>query len=181
MINNETIRNCTRSFPAIQGMVSEHTLGKIIIKNVYQGWQGENIKQIKDKHEQNPYTLRIGMPSTDEQLKNDAIYFILHYLSYNPLTKNIEKRELVPYRNMEKLYVGQSIDENIYKDYKVFIDGNIVAEEIFLKKHIGLRNTPIGELVVELINKVDRLQMEVINLKRQLNKDPIYIKTKDNE
>ena len=73
MINNGTIRNCTRSFPAIQGMVNEHALGKIIIKNVYQGWRGESIKQIRDKHEQNPYSLRIGMPSTDEQLKNDAM------------------------------------------------------------------------------------------------------------
>jgi len=174
MINNGTIRNCTRSFPAIQGMVNEHALGKIIIKNVYQGWRGESIKQIKDKHEQNPYSLRIGMPSTDEQLKNDAIYFILHYLSYNPLTKDIEKREIVPYRNMEKLYVGQSLEEKSYIDYKVFIDGNIVADELYLKKYTELKDTPIGELLLELINKTDKLQLEVINLKRQLNKDTIY-------
>ena len=114
------------------------------------------------------------MPSTDEQLKNDAIYFILHYLSYNPLTKDIEKREIVPYRNMEKLYVGQSLEEKSYIDYKVFIDGNIVADELYLKKYTELKDTPIGELLLELINKTDKLQLEVINLKRQLNKDTIY-------
>ncbi len=181
MINSETIRNCTRSFPAVQGMVNEHALGKIIIKNVYQGWQGESIRQIKDNHEQNPYSLRIGMPSTDSQLKNDAIYFILHYLSYNPLTKDIEKREIIPYRNMEKLYIGQSLDEKSYSDFRVFVDGNIVAEDIYLKKYTELRDTPISELVLDLINRVDALQLEVVNLKRQLNKGHIYINTEIDE
>jgi len=174
MINNSVIQNCTISFPAIQGLVNEHALGKILIKNVYQGWQGENVVQIKDKHEENPYSLRIGMPSTDKQLKGDAVYFILHYLSYNPLTKDVEKRELIPYRNMEKLYIGQSIEEKSYSNYKAFVDGNIVANDIYLKGYESIKDTPIGKLVIGLMDKTEKLQIEVANLKRQLKTNPIY-------
>ena len=76
----------TKPFPAIQALKNEHALGKILIKNVYQQWKGENIEQIKRSHEGNPYSLRIGMPRVDSELKGDALYFILHYLSYNPIT-----------------------------------------------------------------------------------------------
>jgi hypothetical protein len=174
MINNSTIQNCTKPFPAIQGVVNEQLLGKILIKNIYQGWQGENINQIRDKHEVNPYTLRIGMPSTDEQMKNDHMYFIPNYLTYNPLTKAIEKRELISYRNVEKVYIGQSIDEKAYKNYKLFVDGNIVVDDIYLKKYESIKDAPLGQLVVNLINKVEKLQSEIVNLKRIVNNKPIY-------
>lgn len=174
MINNSTVRNSQVSFPIIQGLVNEHALGKILLKNVYQSWQGENIKQIRDKYENNPYSLRIGMPSTDEQMKNDSMFFILHYLSYNPLTKDVEKREIVPYRNTEKVYIGQSIDEKIYKDYKLFVDGNAVINDVYLKNHNSIKDIPLGQLVVNLIDKVEKLQLEVINLKRQQNNKHIY-------
>lgn len=174
MINNNVIRNVSRSFPAIQALVSEHALGKILIKNIYQGWQGENIKQIQQKHEHNPYNLRIGMPHTDEELKNDAMYFILNYLSYNPITKDIENRQIIPLRNTEKVYIGQSVDEKVYSNYKLFVDGDTVTDEIYLKKHEILRNKPIGDLLISLVDKVEKLQIEVINLKRQLNNKHIY-------
>lgn len=174
MINNSVIRNCTVSFPPIQALINEHALGKILIKNVYQPWQGENIKQIKDKCEENPYSLRIGMPSTDEQLKGDAMYFILHYLSYNPLTKDIEKRELVPYRNMDKIYIGQSLDEKYYKNYKMFVDGTMVVDDLYLKKNLSIKDTSVTQLLVNLVDKVEKLQLEIINLKRQINTNPIY-------
>lgn len=174
MINTGNIRNCTIPFPAIQGMVNEHALGKIKLKNIYQSWQGENILQIRDKHEQNPYSLRIGMPSTDKQLKGDAIFFILHYLSYNPMTKNVEMREIIPYRNMEKVYIGQSLDENVYSDCKLFVDGDIVADDLYFKKHEAIRDIPLGKLVMNLIDKTEKLQVEVANLRRQLNNKHIY-------
>lgn len=174
MINNSVIRNCLKPFPIIQGLVNEHALGKIKIKNIYQGWQGESIQQIRDKHEENPYSLRIGMPRTDVELKNDAIFFIQHYLSYNPLTKDIEKRELVPYRNVEKVYIGQSIDEKVYKDYRLFIDGNVVANDIYLKKYEAIKDIPLGKLITNTMDKVEKLQMEVAELKRQLNTNHIY-------
>ena len=155
-------------------MVNEHALGKIKLKNIYQGWQGESMLQIKDKHEQNPYSLRIGMPSTDRQLKGDAVYFILHYLSYNPITKDVEMREIIPYRNMEKVYIGQSLDENVYSDYKLFVDGNVVVDDLYFKNHETIREIPLGKLIVSLIDKTEKLQIEVANLRRQLNNKHIY-------
>ena len=174
MINNNVIQNCTVPFPPIQALVNEHALGKIKIKNIYQAWQGESIKQIRYKHEQNPYTLRIGMPSTDEQLKGDALYFILHYLSYNPITKDVEMRELVPYRNVDKIYIGQSIDEKAYKNYKLFVDGNTVTNDIYIKGQESIKDIPLGKLVVNLMDRVEKLQLQVNDLHRQLGKQHIY-------
>lgn len=176
MINNEVIRNCTIPFPAVEGLVNDNVLGKILIKNLYQSWKGENIKQIKQKHEHNPYSLRIGMPSTDSQMQNDSMYFILHYLAYNPLTKNIEKRELVPYRNTEKIYVGQSIDEKFYKEYKMFVDGNIVADDLYLKQTETLRETSLNTILTRLLGLVEKLQIEVAQLKRESKNNTIYSK-----
>ena len=176
MINNNVIRNCTVPFPAIQGLVNEQVLGKIQLKNIYQSWQGENINQIKDKHENNPYSLRIGMPSTDKQLRSDSIFFILNYLSYNPLTKDIEKREIIPYRNTERVYIGQSIDEKMFKDCRLFVDGKALVDDLYIKKFDTTSESSVGQVIMSLVDKVEKLQMEVLNLKRQLNNNPIYTK-----
>jgi hypothetical protein len=173
MINNKTIRNCRVSFPAIQGLVNNQVLGKILIKNIYQNWQGENILQIKDKHESNPYTLRIGTPNTDNQLKNDCMYLIPNYLAYNPVTRNIEKRELVDYRNTQTVYIGQSMDEQLYKDYRLYVNGNIVCDDLYLK-NTNMSQTSLSQLVVNLVNKVEKLQSEVMELKRQTKNADIY-------
>lgn len=174
MINNEVIQNCTKPFPAIQGLLNENSLGKILIKNIYQTWNGESITQIRDKHESNPYTIRIGTPTTDKQLKNDAIYFVLHYLAYNPVTKDVERREIVPLRNTEKVYIGHSLDEGYYKDYRLFVDGNAVVNDVYLKNYDQIKDTPLGKLVVTLLDRTEKLQIEVANLKRELNIKHIY-------
>lgn len=174
MINNNTIRNCVVPFPAIQGLVNEHTLGKIYIKNLYQSWKGESIATIRDRHETNPYTLRIGKPSTDNQLKNDSLFFVQHYLSYNPVTRDIEKRALVPYRNMEKVYIGQSLDEGLYNNYKLFVDGTTITDDIYLKKYEALREAPLGRVITNLIDRVEKMQLEIADLKRQLQSSNIY-------
>lgn len=174
MIRNSTIRNCTVSFPAIQGLVNEQTLGKILIKNIYQGWQGESIKDIKDKHETNPFTLRIGTPTTDIQIQNDRVYFVPNYMAYNPLTKNIEKRELVDYRNVEKIYIGQSVDEGLYKNYKLFVNGNTITNDLYIKNYESIKDTSVGQLIITLMNKVEKLQAEVMELKRQTKSTDIY-------
>ena len=147
-------------------------LGKILIKNIYQTWNGESITQIKQNHDNNPYTLRIGTPTTDKELKNDSVFFILHYLSYNPITKDIENRELIPYRNMEKLYIGQSIQGKEYSDYRLFVDGKAVMQDMFIT-NIS-QDQSITQLIKNLTNKVEKLQSEVINLRRQLNSSHIY-------
>ena len=181
MINNDTIRNCTKPFPAVEGLIDDNVLGKIKIKNIYQSWRGESMETIRNNHTDNPYSLRIGMPSMDNQLKNDAVFFILSYLSYNPLTKDIEKRELVPYRNMDRVYIGQSIDETYYKDSRLFVDGKAVIDELYLKKHEQLFQEPIGELLIALVDKVEKLQTEVGDLRRQLKSNHIYTQGIDNE
>jgi len=174
MINNSRIQNCKIPFPAVEGLGLTETLGKVRIKNLYQKWNGENMNQIRDRHETNPYTLRIGMPAVDEKLKTDSIYFVLDYLSYNPLTKAVEQRQLVPLRVMEKVYIGQSIQEMEYKDYRLFVDGNAVVEDIYIKKYESLRDQPIGRLLVNLMETVDKLKLEVVDLKRQLKTQHIY-------
>lgn len=174
MINNSRIQNCKTNFPAIQGLGLSEAMSKVRIKNVYQTWQGESMNVIRDRHESNPFTLRIGVPTEDERLKNDSIYFILQYLSYNPITKDVEKRQLVPLRNMEKIYIGQSLDEKLYKDYKLFVDGNVVAEDVYLKKYESIKDQPLGRIVVDLIETVNKLKIEVAQLKRKQNQQHIY-------
>lgn len=151
-------------------MVQDGVLGKIKIKNIYQKWQGESMEDLKNK-EDNHYTLRIGLPKTDNQLRNDPIFFILDYLSYNPLNKQIEKRDLVAYRNMERVFIGQSVDETKYPNSKLYVDGNIIADNIILKK---FENLDLGRLIPTLINKIENLQLEVQDLKRQLKNQTIY-------
>lgn len=174
MINNSVIRNCTVSAPFIQTMLNEHALGKIELKNLYQSWNGENIDQIREKHDSNPYTLRIGMPSTDNQMAKDPVFLILHYLSYNPLTKDIEMRHIVPHRNTDKVYIGQSIDERYYKDYKLFVDGTAIVGDLYLKNNQSMRDTSLTKLLTNLVSKVEKLQAEVIELKRQLASKDTY-------
>lgn len=174
MINNAVIQNCHTAAPIIESMLNEHALGKIELKNIYQSWNGENIEQIRERHENNPFMLRIGMPSTDSLMAKDSIYFILHYLSYNPLTKDVEMRHIIPHRITNKLYIGQSIDEKYYQDYKLFVDGTAVVGDLYLKNSQSLRDTSITKLLVNLVTKVEKLQNEVIDLKRQLGGKDTY-------
>jgi hypothetical protein len=174
MINSTKFHNCKVPFPAIEGLGLTETLGKVRIKNIYQTWNGENINQIRERHESNPYTLRIGMPTVDERLKNDSVYFILDYLSYNPVTKDVEQRQLIPLRNMEKLYIGQSLQETEYKDYRLFVDGIAVVDDLYLKKYQSIGDQPVGRLLVNLVDTVEKLKLEVVDLKRQLKTQHIY-------
>jgi hypothetical protein len=176
MINNSKIRNCTAPFPAIQGLVNAESLGKIRLKNIYQEWNGESITEIRQKHENNPYTIRTGTPLVDEQLRNDRIYMVTHYMAFNPLAKTVEIRDLLSRRITDKLYVGQTTQESEYADYRLFVDGNIVADDVFLKKHDSIKNTPLGKLLVDLIAKVERQSAEIQQLKLKVSQQHIYTK-----
>lgn len=171
MIPSKYIRNISHAAPILNLMVSAPFMEKVMIKNMYQQWQGENMQQIRDKHEDNPYTLRIGTPNTDKALISDSVLFVQSYMSYNPITKNIEKRELIPYRNVEKVYIGeQRIDEDTFKDYASFINGNVVAKDlVFLDTKENL-----SEVIAKLIKEVANLRMEVAKLKSQTQTQPIY-------
>lgn len=180
MINNDKVRNVQVNFSPITGLSSNGTLGKIKLNNLYTQWNGENVNEIKSKHKNNPYQVRIGTPNTDERLKQDRIYFISDYLSYNPITQDIEKRDIISRRMMEKVYIGQTTQEAEYKDYKLFVDGNVVAEDIVLKKVGSIQGVPLTKVISKLIDKVDAQSKEIQQLKAQLKSKPIYSKQSNN-
>jgi len=156
--------------------MATESLGKIRLKNIYQAWNGENIAQITQRHEANPFSVRTGTPVIDEQLRQDSIYLVTHYIAFNPLAKNIEIRDLVSRRITDKLYVGQTTQESEYKDYRMFVDGNAVVDDIYLKKHESLQGMSVGKLLIDLISKVERQSAEIQQLKIKLAEQHIYKK-----
>ena len=180
MINGSKIRNCTVSFPAIEGLATTEHLGKIRLKNIYQKWNGESITEIRQQHSNNPYTLRTGTPLVDDQLRNDRIYLITHYVAFNPLSKTVEIRDLIPRRITDKLFIGQTTEEGEYEDYRLFVDGNIVVDDLFLKKYKSIKDVPLGRLIVDLISRVERQSAEIQELKDKVASQHIYIKSKIN-
>lgn len=156
--------------PILNLMVNNPYTDKVLIKNIYPQWQGENIEDLK-QHRENPYRIRIGTPNADERMKNDRVFFFQSYLSYNPVTKDIEKRSLIPYRNVEKVYIGkQSLEEKTFRDYTLFVNGSAIVDDvIFIRDRKSLSQT-----IKELQNQVEFLSKEVSTLKLQLQKQTIY-------
>lgn len=171
MINNSLIRNCRKAVPIINTMLDNNVIGKIKIKNLYPKWQGETIQQIKNKNEVNPYHLRIGLPHTDEQLRNDRVFLITNYLSYNPTTKSIEKRQLIPFRVMSTVYIGQSTVEQYYSNSKFIVDGTIAVQDIYLTNKQDDQSLSSRLAKMELM--IQNLQEQIVSLKQQL-KGTIY-------
>ncbi len=166
MISNN-IKKPKLIFPAVESMGGPSFLGRIKLKNIYQGWRGETFKEIVDKSHNNPFTMRIGLPQTDKQMKEDRIFLFTKYLAYNPLTKQVEKRELIPLRNVEKIYIGHSPEEHHHSDYKLFVDGKAVLEDVIFKEP----NADLGYLtktIRVLQQKIEMLEKEVVNLKQMI-------------
>lgn len=151
-------------FPAIQSIGGPSFIGRIKLKNIYQAWQGENFKEITDKCSDNPFTMRVGLPQTDKQMKEDRIFLFTKYLAYNPLTKQVEKRELIPLRNTEKVYIGHSPEEHVYSDYKLFVDGKVVLEDIVFKSPSNIKSLIV--LIQNMQEKIQYLENEVVKLKQ---------------
>lgn len=171
MIPSKYIRNVSHQAPILSLMVAAPFMEKVMIKNIYQQWRGETITQIKNKHTDNPYTLRIGTPNTDKALANDNMLFIQSYMSYNPVTKSIEKRELIPYRNVERVYIGeQRIDEEMFGEYASFINGNVVVKDLVFVE----TKESLSDIIAKLTKEVANLRMEVVKLKSQTQTQPIY-------
>ena len=181
MINNDKVRNVRVKFPVIEGIINTETLGKIRLKNLYTQWNGENVQEIKAKHDKNPYQIRIGTPNTDAKMRDDRIYFISHYLSFNPITQDVENRDIISRRVMDRLYIGQTTLEGEYKDYKMFVAGNVIANDIYLTHSEALKNTSLNQTITKLLNKVDQLTKEVAQLKAKVKHNPIYRKDEINE
>lgn len=163
MLISKNIKKPKVSFPAVEGIGGPSFLGRVMLKNIYQPWNGENFVEITQKSIGNPFNLRTGLPQTDRQLKEDRIFLFTKYLSYNPLTKQIEKRELIPLRNTEKVYIGHSPEEQNHHDYKLFVDGKVVAEDVIFKQP----NDIIGSLVEKLKYLEEKIQNLEIELQKQ--------------
>lgn len=146
----------------VQAIGGPSFIGRVLLKNVYQQWKGENFVEITQNTIGNPFNLRVGLPQIDKQLKEDRVFLFTKYLSYNPLTKQIEKRELIPLRNVEKVYIGQSPEEHHHTNYKLFVDGVAIVEDILFKQP----NQSIGSLVKKIQNLEEKVQI----LEEQLNK-----------
>jgi hypothetical protein len=134
-------------------------MSKIKIRNVYSNWTGENAELTQSK--KGKPNLRIGIPNTDSLLKNDRVFFILEYLSYNPINQQVEQRYLYPQRYMDKVYIGQSVDEELHKDAKLFIDGKLVVKDLVLLDDDNVLN--------KLISKINILENELNRVKTKLN------------
>lgn len=169
---SKSIKKSKVSYPAIEGIGGPSFIGKILLKNIYQPWQGENIVEITDKSVGNPFNLRIGLPQTDRQLKEDRVFFFTKYLAYNPLTKQIEKRELIPLRNMEKVYIGQSPEEHTHENYKLFVDGKAVVEDLVFKQPNDMSS--LVEKLNEMSEKIKILEQQIEKLSIINNKTTIY-------
>lgn len=140
----------------------ELTSNKLKIKSFYPNWSGESISEVERRHDIK-HMIRIGTPEMDKQMQQDRVFFILDYLAFNPLNTQIERRLLHPQRIMSKLYVGQSVEEERYKDASAIINGKLVAEEIVdlswskedLMKRINTLEAEMGlvKLIIDNIYK----------------------------
>lgn len=166
MISNN-IKKAKVNFPAIEGIGGPSFIGRIKLKNIYQQWKGESIKDITTKHENNPFSLRVGLPQIDRQLREDRVFLFTKYLSYNPLTKQIEKRELLPLRNVEKVYIGHSPEEPNFSNYRLFVDGNVVLEDIIFKEPNKDNNSLVQTLKI-MQARIEMLEKEIFNLKQMI-------------
>lgn len=171
MIAGRNIRNSRVTAPTLNLLADAPFLEKAPIKTLFPQWQGESVNLIRDTFTHNPYRVRIGTPNTDQAMRNDCAFFIQSYLSYNPVTKQLEKRELIPYRNIERIYIGeQRIDEEEYNDYVAFINGNIVVNDVvFLES-----KQSVVEQITKLQQQVSQLQSEIIKLRSETKTQPIY-------
>jgi hypothetical protein len=170
MIPTKSIKNVKIASPILNLLVSNPYMDKAYIKTIYPQWNGETVGELSSNLN-NQRTIRIGTPNMDQELRADRLYFIQSYLSYNPVTKDIEKRELIPYRNVEKVYIGpQSLEEKAFNNYTAFINGTVIVKDIIT---IDSRES-IKDTLKQLQQRIEFLTQEVSYLKGQLQNQTIY-------
>lgn len=146
-------------------------MDKLLIKTIYPQWSGETVAEIAEKNVSNPFALRIGTPNTDEHIENDQVYFISRYISYNPLAKQIEYRNLTNHRFTKKLFIGQQTpDEASFKDYNLFVNGNIVGKDLILSN----TNESVADKLRSLEMQIKYLQTEIAKIAKQTVTQTIY-------
>ncbi len=76
MIPSRNIRNARVATPILNMLVDAPFIEKAVLKAIYPQWRGESISEIREKHSDNPYRVRIGTPNTDTALQSDHAFFI---------------------------------------------------------------------------------------------------------
>jgi hypothetical protein len=169
MIPTKSIKNVKVAAPILNLLVTNPYVEKAYIKTLYPQWKGETLSELREGGTSG--LIRIGTPNTDNNMRSDRLYFIQSYLSFNPVTKDVEKRELIPYRNVEKVYFGpQSLEEKSFNNYSAFVNGTIVAKDLILMDE----KSSLKDIIKKLQQNIDILTKEVLNLKAQLQKQNIY-------
>ena len=171
MIPTKHYKALTIQAPLLNLLTDGPYMDKVYIKTVYPQWSGESVPDIIKKHERNPFTLRIGTPSVDAAISNDRTFFISKYMAYNPASKEIESRSLIEGRFIKKVYIGeQTVDEVAHKDYRLFVNGKVVASDIlFLHTKESL-----VDKIRSLEQQMRHMQAEIAKIARQTNTQTIY-------
>ena len=171
MISGRNVRNSRVQSPTINLLAEAPFLEKAPIKMLFPQWQGESVTTIKETFAENPYRVRIGTPNTDKAMRDDCAFFMQSYLSFNPITKQLEKRELISYRNVERVYIGeQRIDEEQYTDYAAFVNGRVIVQDVVILE----TNQSLVDTIAKLEQQVKQLQVEVAKLHNQTQTQTIY-------
>ena len=171
MIPTKHYKALTIQAPLLNLLTEGPYMDRMHIRTVYPQWNGESVPDIIQKHEKNPFVLRIGTPSADAAISNDKMYFITKYMAYNPASKEIESRSLIEGRFIKKVYIGeQTVDEVAHKDYRLFVNGKVVASDIlFLHTKESL-----VDKIRSLEQQMRHMQAEIAKIARQTNIETIY-------
>lgn len=171
MIQSKHYRVLKEQAPLLNLLVDGSYIDKLPIKTIYPQWSGETVDEIIEKSGTNPFTLRIGTPNMDKQIENDRAYFISKYISYNPLAKQIEYRNLSNHRFTRKVFIGQQTpDEAAFNDYNLFVNGNIVGKDLILSN----TNESVADKLRSLEMQVKYLQTEIAKIAKQTVTQTIY-------
>jgi len=171
MIPTKHYKALTIQAPLLNLLTDGPHLDKMHIRTMYPQWVGESMPEIIKNHDNNPFVLRIGTPLIDESIANDKMYFIPKYIAYNPASKEIEFRNLIEGRFTKKVYIGeQTVDEVAHKDYRLFVNGKVVASDIlFLHTKESL-----VDKIRSLEQQMRYMQAEIAKIARQTNTQTIY-------
>lgn len=171
MIPTKHYKALTVQAPLLNLLADGPYMDKVYIRTIYTQWSGESVPEIIKKHDHNPFILRIGTPLMDASISDDKTFFISKYMAYNPASKEIESRNLIEGRFIKKVYIGdQTVDETMHKDYKLFVNGKVVASDILL---LHTKESLIDK-IRSLEQQMRHMQAEIVKIARQTNTQTIY-------
>lgn len=171
MVPTKHYKALTISAPLLNLLTDGPYMDKVHIRTIHPQWNGDSVPEIIQKHSSNPFVLRIGTPTMDASIINDKMFFISKYTAYNPASKEIEARSLIEGRFVKKVYIGeQTVDEAAHKDYRLFVNGKVVATDILLLHS----KESLVDKIRSLEQQMRHMQAEIAKIARQTNTQTIY-------